>query len=122
MPSHLGCRRRRLGTPAGGAMKQVVVAAVVLVVFFVGGPWFANRVGPGLADLITQIATPPSPCPTATALPTHPRPHQARRAHRVHGPERHRHRPRAAVRPTPSAAPSSTCSPTPSPEPSPATR
>ena len=62
-------------------MKQVVVAAVLLVAFFVGGPWFAGKVGPGLADAITQWAT-EKPCPTATASPTRPthhaRPHHTR--------------------------------------------
>ncbi|MDR7363410.1 hypothetical protein [Nocardioides marmoribigeumensis] len=100
-------------------MKQVVVAAVVLVAFFVGGPWFAGKVGPGLADLITQWATPDQPCPTATATPAR-RKHQAR-PHRAHDHRAHPSRREPARRhhaaaphprkPRPSPSASATCEP-----------
>ena len=93
-------------------MKQLVVAAVVLVAFFSFGPWFAGKVGPSLSDAITEWATQPEPCPTATTKPPRkahpPRPHADRpnkRAEPRRKAERQQ-RPRAPK-------PSSTCSPSP---------
>ena len=40
-------------------MKQLVAGAVVVVAFFSFGPWFAGMVGPGLSDLLTDLATRP---------------------------------------------------------------
>jgi hypothetical protein len=101
-------------------VKQMVVGLLVVVGVFTVGPWFAGRVGPPLADAITEWAAPEQPCATATAEPTKKaRPHKHRPHHkRVHKPrDRHdeqhtkRRHPRAP-RPTP------TCAPTPGPSPS----
>ena len=99
-------------------MKQVVVAAVLLVAFFVGGPWFAGKVGPGLADAITQWAT-EKPCPTATASPTRPthhaRPHPTRTPQAATPrPRKPRHRKPHPRKPRASASATSSCGPSPS--------
>jgi hypothetical protein len=88
-------------------MKQFVVAMCVLVAFFVGGPWFADKVGPGLADLITEAASPESPCPSATPTAAG-RPGQARQARHPHHRARpHRQHKPHAPRPSASASPAS---------------
>ena len=72
-------------------MKQMVVGLLVVVGVFTVGPWFAGRVGPPLADAITEWATPEKPCATATAKPSRKAQPTAKKAHPEHD------RPRARV-------------------------
>ena len=99
-------------------MKQIVVGLLVVAGVFTFGPWFAGKVGPPLAEAITEWATPEEPCPMASAEPTK-RPHKARpHKARTHKARAHR-KPHATAHPKQRhpkpAKPTSTCTPTPTP-------
>jgi hypothetical protein len=89
-------------------MKQMVVGLLFVAAIFTVGPWFAGKVGPTLADAITDYAQQQQPCATASATPT-------KRPHAKHKPgARHHTKPHRKHRPTtkPSATPSPSCEPT----------